>query len=459
LNAGGVLITALVFALVVSLFAASMALIASSNLGRNSVEADYATAIQLADAGINYELRWLSQDAATVGARAHQRFPATGQPGPYTATVPDIPGNGTFTVSVMNTNGSGPWAPPNHVLIRSTGTINGISRTVEITGQKRSLFGEYAIYSIDEATMGGSKAFVVGNMGTNGPIKFNGGDAEGNIQGELTFNGYPSDGKLTGNSAGANVWWNPDPVQWPTVDEIASSLFPGGLSYLRTNNDNDQVKTFSASDPQSLLSNAITTTIGTGSLERRSFNSFNASQNTQDKPGGTRYQNGSEGLYGNKTLILPPGDYYFEGVKTSNGNGQAILVDNASGMVRIWINGGSGKDSLDLPVIFTSTDKNKFRLFYNNCNELSIGGNSKFHGSIYSHNDACQTSIKVHGNSAIYGSVIFENIWLTGNSDIVFPNNGGGEHASDFALWYGFLNTWREVSPNGGTLFPDGTNR
>jgi hypothetical protein len=128
-------------------------------------------------------------------------------------------------------------------------------------------------------------------------------------------------------------------------------------------------------------------------------------------------------------------------------------------MVRIWIDGGSGKDSLDLPVIFTSTDKSKFRLYYNQCNELSIGGNSKFYGSLYSHNDACQPSLKVHGNSQVHGSVIFENIWLTGNSDIVFPNNGGGEDSSDYALWYGFLNTWREVKPNGGTLFPDGSNR
>jgi hypothetical protein len=296
---------------------------------------------------------------------------------------------------------------------------------------------------------------VVGNMGTNGPVKFSGGSPEQNINGYLTFNGYPTSQELLGNAAGANVWWNPDPVAWPTVSQIASTAVSGGLNYLSTNNDNDRVKMFAANDPQSRLEKAVTISIGTGVLERQSFNNLTTSQNRQDQPGGNRYQNGAEGLYGNKTLILPPGDYYFKGLKLGNGNGEAILIDNASGMVRIWVEGGNAKDSFDLPVIFTSTDKNKFRLYYSNCNELSIGGNSKFYGGVYSKVDGCQSTLKFHGNSQVYGSVIFEIIELSGNSDIIYPNDGGGEADSDYALWYGFMNTWREINPNGGALFPD----
>jgi hypothetical protein len=453
------LLTALVFASIISVFAAGVGVISTGYLGRSSTEADYATAVQLADAGINYELRWLASDAANVSSRAHQAYPANGQPGPYTQTVTDIPGSGTFTVSVLNTNGSGPWAPPNGIMIRSTGNINGVSRTVEITGKKRGLFGEYAIFSIDEAYLSGTKAFVIGNMGTNGPVKFSGGSPEQNVNGYLTFNGYPTSRELLGDAAGPNVWWNEDPVAWPTVSQIANTAFSGGLNYLSTHNDNARAKTFDASDPQSRLENAVAVSIGTGVLERLSFNNLVPSQNRQDLPGGSRYQNGVEGLYGNKTLILPPGDYYFKGLKLGNGNGEAILIDNASGMVRIWVEGGNAKDSFDLPVIFTSTDKNKFRLYYSNCSELSIGGNSKFYGGVYSKVDGCQSSLKFHGNSQVYGSVIFENIELSGNSDIVFPNDGGGEADSDYALWYGFMNSWREIKPSGGTLFPDGTNR
>jgi hypothetical protein len=467
LRRGGVLITALVFAMIISLFALGVAVVATGHMSRSSTEADYATAIQLADAGINYELRWLAADAPLAGARAHQAS------SPYIGTVSDIPGGGTFSVHVLNENGSSPWAPPNNLKIRSTGTINGISRTVEITGQRRTLFGEYAVFMVGDdnnvhsmsarevGKLGGAGSTVVGNLGTNGGVDWTSGDSS-KVQGDVWFNGYIP----TSSETGANAWVAPNKVQWPTVSQIANQLFPnGGLAWLAANNNNANVKTFLASDPLSLLSNAIVKTGGipTGTMDKNYFIGFAASQNVQDKVGGNRYQNGFEGLFGNKVIIFPPGDYYFSGVKMSNGGGEAILIDNASGMVRIWMSGGNAKDSLDLPVMFTSTDKNKFRLYYNNCNELSVGGNSTFNGSIYAHNDGCNSpvlpSIKVHGNSTINGSVISNHIWLAGNSVINFPNAGGGEAPDDYTLWYGFKNTYKEVSTGGGSVFPDGTTR
>jgi len=466
LQRGGVLVTALVFASIISLFALGVAVVATSHLSRSSAESDYATAIQLADAGINHELRWLSKDTPTAGSRAHQADSA------YTGSVSGIPGGGSFTVYTLNDDGSSPWAPPNSFKLRSTGTVNGVSRTVEITGQRRGIFGDYAVFMVGDddnsqpasrayGKLGGSGSTVIGNLGTNGGVDWTSGDST-KVQGEVTFNGYePTDGE-----AGANAWVNPDKVQWPTVSEIADQLFPsGGLEWLKANNNNSQVMTFLDSDKQSLLENAIVETggVSTGVLQRAAFNGFAQSQNPEDQVGGNRYQNGYEGLYGNNVIIFPPGDYYFKGVKMSNGQGQAILIDNAKGMVRFWFDGGTAKDSLDLPVIFTSSDKNKFRLYYNNCSELSVGGNSTFNGSIYSHNDACGTpllpAMKIHGNSTVNGSVIGNYIWLAGNSVINFPNGGAGEADDDYTLWYGFKNTWREVNPTGGNLFPDGTSR
>jgi len=455
-HSGGVLVSALVFAAIISLFALGVAVVAVSHISRGAVEADFATAIQLADAGINHEIRWLSQDTSTAGSRAHQMYPTNGQSGPYSFSN----GDGTsFTVAVLNADGTGPWSPPNPIVIRSTGSVNGVARTVEITGKRASIFGEYAIYTTVEGTLTGSGSTIIGNVGTNGPFTFNGGNPESNIQGELTFNGYP-DTYSELRTTGSNVWWNPDRVEWPTVDEIANQLFPqGGLSWLSTNNDNDEVLSFLATDPESLISNATVRSIGTGVMDKKWFNLFSSSQNEQDKPGGSRYQNGYEGLYGNNVIIFPPGDYYFKGVKMSNGNGQAILVDNEKGMVRFWFDGGSAKDSFDCPVIFTSPDKNKFRLYYNNCSELSILGNSTFNGSIYAHRDGCDVDIKIGGNSVLNGALIAKDLKLHGNSVINFPNGGGGESDDDYALFYGFMNTWREVNPSGGALFPDGTSR
>ena len=164
-------------------------------------------------------------------------------------------------------------------------------------------------------------------------------------------------------------------------------------------------------------------------------------------------------------MVLPPGDYYFNNLTLSNANnGPGILVDNASGMVRIWIDGGSGPaDSLDCPVMFTSTDKNKFRLYYHNCASLSISGSSTFHGSIYAFNDGCARTtfpeIVIAGSSTLNGAAIAPRIDVHGNSTINFPNDGAGAALDDFVLWYGFFNTWREINTSGGTIFPDGTSR
>jgi hypothetical protein len=140
------------------------------------------------------------------------------------------------------------------------------------------------------------------------------------------------------------------------------------------------------------------------------------------------------------------------------------LIDNAKGMVRFWVDGGNRQvDSFDSAIIFTSPDKNKFRLYYNNCARLSILGKSTFNGSIYAHRDGCSDAarpqVEVGGSSTINGSVIANDVNLHGNARINFPNDGGGAGGDDWTLWYGFRNTWREIGAAGKTLFPDGTSR
>ncbi len=470
-QAGGVLITALVFSAVISLFVAGVAALSVGHNSRGAVETDYATAIQLADAGVNFELRWLSKDTGVN--LAHQQYPGAGQNGPYTGTAAGIKGNGTFTVSVMNTDGSGPWAPPNEVMIRSTGRINGISRTIEITGQKRGIFDDYAIYAIAEGVVAGSNSTIIGNVGTNGGFYFSGGAATTNIQGELTHNGFPVQNPLvvpppanSGWQPGPNVWWNPDPIPWPTISEIAAQLFPGGLAYLAANNDNDKVREFSETDPNFTIANSVVNPIhNIGFFSGNDFRTFTEDLNVEDNaPTGTRYQDGDEGLYRKRVIIFPPGDYYFSSTNLTNQEPIGILIDNASGMVRIWLDGGTRQvDSFDAAVMFTSKDKNKFRLYYNNCGTLSILGKSTFNGSIYAYNDGCdranRPAVEMGGSSTLNGALISPYIDIHGNSMINFPNNGGGSSLDDYALWYGFKNTWREISPSGGAVFPDGSTR
>lgn len=467
-QSGGVLITALVFAAIVTLFVGGVTAVSVSHLSRNSVEADYATAIQLADAGVNFELRWLYENNATAGDSAHQIKPGTGQHGVYTGTVDGMPG-GSFTVGVIDQNG-GSWRPPEELIIRSTGTINGISRTIEITGQRRGLFADYAIFFIEEGKLAGTSSTVIGSVGTNGPVFLSGGFVEANIQGNLTYHSFPSVSPLTspppaniGYNPGAYTYWNPDPVPWPTVEQIAAELFPGGLSYLRSNNSNHLVRKFSTSDPNYTIENSVVAPMPVGLLSNAEMNTYVEDGNPNDVPPDGRYHDGLNGLYRRKVAILPPGDYLFNRINLTNPNNYGLLIDNAAGMVRIWIDGDANSgDSLDAIVAFTSPDKNKFRLYYNKCNALSLGGNVRLNGSVYAYNTACGTKlpeVKLHGGSRLNGSLITKYGSIDGGSVVNFPNNGGGIADDDFALWYGFRNTYREINPNGGPVFPDGTSK
>jgi hypothetical protein len=435
---------------VTSLFLAGVATLAVSHLSRSEVEGKYAAAIQLADAGINYELRWVSEDTSDPN-RPHQAFPANGQPGPYTGSVPGV--TGSFTVRVMNTNGTGPWYAPNDVHIVSTGTVGGVSRTVRITGQKRGIFDEYLLYSTQGTTVHGSGSLINGNFGTNGDFIVNGGLGSSVVNGTITFNGVQP------TVFGSNVYTTNAPMPWPTVAEIANAMFPqGGLTWLRTHNSNGNLKQFSPSDSTYSVANAVNAnlTLTNYRLRAQDHNSLTVDQHPDDAAGGSRYANAFEGLKGRNVLIFPPGDYYLSEISYSNSSKPGWLIDTASGTVRIWVDGSTANDSIDLPVVFTSTDVKRFRLFYNKCTTLSVQGNSEWYGAVYAVVEGCLNTVVIGGNSSFNGSLIGTQITMNGNSVLNFPNNGGGS-TEDFALWFGFQNTWKEINPNGSAVFVDGS--
>ena len=123
----------------------------------------------------------------------------------------------------------------------------------------------------------------------------------------------------------------------------------------------------------------------------------------------------------------------------------------------------SGKDWLSTVVIFTSFDPSRFRLFYNKCNELKIAGNSNFYGGFYAVKPECPGNtpkLSFTGNTTIFGSVIAQNFDLGGGTRVIFPNDGSGSDPTDYALWFGFKDGWKEISPtNSPEVFADGTSR
>lgn len=473
------IITALAFTIVVATTLAGVATVSMSHYDRSKVEANYAKAINFADAGINYELAWISQDMTDV-TRAHS------QGAPYTGTIAGLPGTFSVYTRDWGTNcDGGTWSQPNDICIVSTGTVDGVSRTVRIRGIRKSIYEEYAIYAYSLGVFnGGGPTQIIGNTGANGPVTFNGSANTDIVQGYMDLNGSAA----TSSDSGDNLRSNPDPVIMPTVNQVADKLFPGGLTYLQNNNSNASIRRLRSTDPTWAAETTVAgiTVADVAALQSAGFTSASRSLTdptntvTSDtsmrdditalaanrrfvQPADTTYGIAGYGVRGKRLYIFPPGDYYFTSFNVNGGNTALIFMTHL-GMVRIWIDqpsSGASDDRIQVPVIFTDTTPSKFRLYYNKCRNISVGGNSRFNGSIYARRSGCVDNstpgVTFGGGSIIYGSIISNGITVSGGSKIIFPNNGGTD-ISDYALWYGFKDSWKEISPNANPVFADGTS-
>lgn len=448
-----------------------------SGFGRSKVEGEYANAVALADGGVNYELAWISRDM-TDPSRAHQ------QNNPYTGSIPGI--QGTYRVYVRSwgtgCNG-GTWAAPGDMCVVSTGTVDGISRTVEARGTRKSVFDEYAIYSYVIAVFNGTGASgkdgVAGNMGTNGPVTFHGSLGSDAIQGLLSLNGSGA----TSNSTGSNIAHNPDPVEFPTVTQVANALFPsGGLTWLQTHNANASIMMLKSADPSLAseptiagltladVNSKLTTagftiasrSLGTAPLKTTSDTS------SLDNPGASRFAMPADPTYGAQAIgvngtpvyFFPPGDYYLSDLNFVN-KGSWVMLTHL-GPIRVWVDSSSssGDTISKLNIIFTDPAASKFRLYYNKCGTLTMHGQGLFRGSVYAMKDGCSNGpgVDLAGGNEIYGSVIANSFTIGGGSFVVYPNNGGNDDPSDFSLWYGFKDNWKEISTSSNPVFVDGTS-
>lgn len=493
-RAGFTLITALAFSLIVGTVLAGIGSLSMSHFGRSKVEGSYANAVALADAGINYEFRWVSLDPTQVKSGCTTGTPGCPDQFPgYTGSVAGVPG--TYTVYVHDwANGSctGTWTNPlGDVCVQATGTVDGISRTVRVHGIHKSVFDEFAIFAISSGTFNGGGAqgqsSIVGDMGTNGQVKFNGSTNTGYVNGTLYYNGSGTQG----DPAGSNTATNSDAVKFPTVSDWANKLFPsGGLTYLQTNNSNANIKQLKSTDTALVSEPTIAgLTLADVNSKLDSAGYTAASRNLTDPtnstpsdtsaldnsaspssswrfvfPGGlSGVTVGSFGTFGKRLLIFPPGDYYFTSMSLKGGTTGLLFLTHL-GPIHIWIDnpssGPNKQDDLSTSAVFTDYTPSKFRIFYNKCNQLNMTGSSVFPGGFYAVNPACGPTnpmMNIGGNGAIFGSVITQYFTVGGTTQIVFPNNAGGD-PTDFALWFGFKDNWKEVSTNGNPVFVDGTS-
>lgn len=422
---GAALITALAF---VSIFSVIVGGVAYYAVGSNTLanrEADYASAIHLADAGLNYELRNISKNQFNPGG-----FTVPTANAPDTGSISGV--SGSFSVWVTDVDGNA-WNPSKgEMILYAKGTVNGVTRQITARGTHGDgLFDNYAVYALNGVNFNGSGSSVIGNLGTNGTYT----GANTATTGQIGLNGPNA-----GGVSGSNVIVNPDPVYFPTVDQIVTATFPGppsGWAWLSSHNNNANARTFQGNS--TTLSPSTTT-----------VSALNASVKL------------SKGA-----IILPPGDYYFTTLDV-HGQGQ-FIVDNGAlstggspGLVRIWINGsGSGSDIMSNPIVYTVSPANPalFRMYYNSPGNFQIDGNTASGGAFYGHNATGNASFTITGGSFTYASVIADNVTISGNSSVQFPSGTVGNGTSDtYWLWFGLKDSWKEVPINGGATFPDGTS-
>ena len=487
---GGVLICALAFVVITSFILAGIGTFAVSHLSRVGTESDYSAALNLAEAGINYELRNISSDITNANL-PHQLHPSAGMNGAYTGSISGA--SGSFTVSVTNDPDNGQaWRAPANLLLTATGTINGVTRTVRCRGARRSIFDDYSFFGIDSTTMNGSW-IGDGNFGTDSPITVSGGSSE--IYGSVTFDG--TSGSYPASQTTGGVWYEPDKIKWPTVstmaDNVASQLAGvkvttgTGLIYLKLHNNNAQIMQFSATDAtltnptqhswtaSGLTADANGNWVISDGAGSKTFNGITTDTNSMDQTTSTTpryvfpattysFTNPTSSVtlstyspYNGQVLILPgsptstPYNYYLDLLDLKgNGGKKAVLIDNATGPVNIWIGNssvqyGSTADTLNGTFFFTSySNSTNFRLYDAKSATLTMTGNSVFPGGIYDYNGTGVGTVSLQGSAAIIGSIIGDNMSLGGGPFIYYPSNMN--NSNDYGLWYGFLNQWTEVN-------------
>lgn len=115
---GSAIVGAVFFTLITSILLVGIGTYAVTHQTRAKADSDYARVLDMAEAGLNYELRKITANPSSA-----DQYPGT------TYTL----GGSSYTVYCKNQDGTTPWNTSSTTLhIFSVGTVNGVSRTIRI---------------------------------------------------------------------------------------------------------------------------------------------------------------------------------------------------------------------------------------------------------------------------------------------------------------------------------------
>jgi hypothetical protein len=443
---GMALVLALVGIVIVSTLLAGALMLSVSHMSLSYTNSSYANALNLAEAGVNWEFWKISQDFLLAdNAPASVELP----PG----------SNRSFQVHVEAYPGGGTWSGLGPFWVISTGTVDGVSRTVRVVARGYGLSGLYALFGIDELNVGGN-ATINGAVGTNGTVTVAGDPA---LNGNFIYCGDGAGGEIVTPVPPGEVMYTPLAESFPTVNELANlrawekygedttlgvdffATSDGGTPY----NDNASI-TDTYGNPINILNYRV---------NNQTFLQAETDQQETIIVDGVTIPNP---LYGKRTIVLGPGDYYFESFDVQGNNG--IRVDDADGVVNIWLGAAGATGSADIidggSMFFTSQEPSKFHLYQGSKRALTLTGTMDIYGSIYAYNGPDSSgdyygTINVLGDGNIWGSVIGYDVnKTTGSATINFPSTGGtgpggpgpGPAPGEPIFFFGFDQSWEELN-------------
>ncbi|HSV72676.1 MAG TPA: hypothetical protein VLH79_02840 [Chthonomonadales bacterium] len=400
------LLGTILFSAIASTLLAGAILLARTHYARAHTDADHARALDLAEAGINYQFHKVSANPD--------------QADQYPGATRSL-GGGQFrvwcTARASDGTESTPWTPPGYLYVYAEGNANGVKRTIRVSARGFAAKGDYAIYTMDSTSVwNGSSLTVAGDIGTNGIYRFSGTPT---ITGSVTFCG-PDAGWFNGVNPGPyTVYRQPRRTEFATVAQKALEMFPaathppGGLAYLRLNNNNATAAT------PAIVGNSVTNTV----------------------------------------TIRGPANIYLENLNLTGS--RTINIDNRNGPVNIWIGPEGGPNVArfrggtavispqpeydpDAPgaidrrcIIFVATQGG-----------IDLAGNQVMDASVYAYNrDAFGRPfglVRNSGNPTINGQILANQVDINGNVTINYRKTLPGPTSVGY---YGYDNSWIEVRP------------
>jgi len=418
-EAGIALVTALMISLITAtLLAASLCVSMTSNrLGWNQARSE--AALQVADAGVNWELQYIAQNAGqiTVSLLSSQPLAGVGvtikYPGESFAikgTNGTVPGysNGQFWVYASNDSaGTTAWdGVTSPFYITSSGYVNGAWNRVQITSQASSVFNIYGSgalgsYSNSPSTVNissGGSVVVTGPATVNGTVTTGTGSS---FTAPTAINSNTctySSGQFTSSNvaSGGSLCSKQAPVVYPTCASLLRKC-SGNSSYTdsqawtwRSNNCSNSSCVYhyksTANSSTISTSNCTKLTGGCGTtLNNACWNNANTKPGTYNSSGYYWLWFWEPPTYAVQTLIFEPGDYYFTSMQLAYNCSCEMIIDpqaqasgGTPGQVRFWVNDpGSSptSDSISLPMTNTcasgqtTPDCGLFRIYYgkDNC--------------------------------------------------------------------------------------------